>query len=70
MSEVKKIYLGDSVYASSDGFHIILETNNGLGSDNVIFLDDNALGALFAYVGHVYKKKISITPIETTEAEP
>ena len=39
--EYQKIYIGDGVYATSDGFHLILETE-----DQRIFLDTGARDAL------------------------
>lgn len=45
-----KKYLGDGVYLRSDGYHIILSTENGLEVTNEIFLDpviwDKLLSAL------------------------
>ena len=44
----KKIYLGDSVYALYDGYHIVLTTENGLPNDpsNKISLDASVLSIL------------------------
>ena len=44
MSE-SKFYAGDSVYADTDGFGIILTTENGLPSDpsNSIYLEPSVL---------------------------
>ena len=44
-------YLGDSVYADFDGFHVVLTTENGLPGDpsNTIYLDPHVLAALGAY---------------------
>lgn len=44
-----KIYLGDSVYADFDGYHIILTTNNGFGATNTIALDPHVFYALIDY---------------------
>ena len=48
----KKAYLGDSVYASFDGYHIVLTTENGLPSDpsNTIALEPAVYSALKLYV--------------------
>ena len=43
-------YLGDSVYASFDGYQIKLFTNNGFGESNVIFLEDGTYDALLKFV--------------------
>lgn len=45
-----KIYLGDSVYASFDGYHIILTTENGYKPSNTIALEPEVLDALYLYV--------------------
>lgn len=49
MSE--KTYLGDSVYATFDGYHIILTTENGMPDDpsNRIALEPAVLASLSAY---------------------
>jgi hypothetical protein len=44
-----KQYLGDSVYADYDGYHIILTTENGYGPSNMIFLEPQVLKALDDY---------------------
>lgn len=44
-----KVYLGDSVYAQYDGYHILLTTENGLGASNEIFIEPNVLKALLNY---------------------
>lgn len=44
-----KTYLGDSVYASFDGYHIWLTTENGYGPSNQIALEPAALRALADY---------------------
>lgn len=47
---MKKVYLGDSVYADFDGFHVVLTTENGFGPTNTIMLEDTVLNALNKYV--------------------
>ena len=44
-----KEYLGDSVYADFDGYHIILTTENGFGPSNTIALEPPVLLALDDY---------------------
>ncbi len=56
---MSKTYLGDSVYADTDGFHIILTTENGYGPSNTIFLEDVVLDALDAYREMLLKKKVT-----------
>jgi len=50
LSPNNRTYLGDSVYASNDGFHIILCTDNGLGPQNIIYLDDTVIESLLRYI--------------------
>lgn len=53
----KPFYIGDSVYAHFDGYHIILETRNGLPTDpsNTIALEPPVLAALNRYKDTIYK---------------
>jgi hypothetical protein len=44
-----KAYLGDSVYAEFDGFHIVLTTNNGEGPTNTICLEPAVMDELWQY---------------------
>lgn len=50
-------YLGDSVYASFDGYHIVLTTNNGYPDDprNRIALEPEVLKQLNDYNKHIYE---------------
>ena len=45
-----KLYLGDSVYMSTDGFHIVLTTENGYGPSNTIFLEPDMIDRIKEYV--------------------
>lgn len=40
---VTKMYLGDAVYASFDGYHIWLKTSNGYQTTNAIALEPGVL---------------------------
>lgn len=53
--EPEKRYLGDSVYASFDGYHVWLTTENGYDDDpqNRIALEPQVLEALNRYVEYV-----------------
>lgn len=53
-----KVYLGDSVYASFDGYHIWLTTENGYPDDprNKIALEPSVLGALISYHAALMEK--------------
>jgi len=44
-----KDYLGDSVYANYDGYHIWLTTNNGFGATNTIALEPSVYDALIRF---------------------
>lgn len=52
---MNKDYLGDSVYAEWDGYHVVLTTENGFPTDpsNRIALDPDVLAALQRYVARV-----------------
>jgi hypothetical protein len=61
---VPKMYLGDSVYAQFDGYHIILTTENGYVDDprNRIALEPAVMKALKAYqeeINAAWKRKIA-----------
>jgi len=53
-----KQYLGDSVYAEFDGYHVILTTENGLPDDpsNRIALESQVIAALNNYVQFIKEK--------------
>jgi hypothetical protein len=50
---IPKEYLGDSVYATSDGYGITLTTENGFGPSNEIYLEPEVLEALNRYAALV-----------------
>ena len=56
---MSKTYLGDSVYADFDGYHIILTTENGYPDDprNRIALEPQVLSALNNYVQGLYGRE-------------
>jgi hypothetical protein len=51
--KIKKIYLGDGVYADTDGYHIILTTEDGYHQTNKIYLDDEVIDALQSFIKKV-----------------
>ncbi len=53
--KIPKVYLGDSVYARFDGYHIILTTENGYPDDprNQIALEPSVCDGLFYYVNKI-----------------
>lgn len=48
-------YLGDGVYASFDGYQLILETSNGVETTNTIALESEVYRAMEKYVEYVRK---------------
>ena len=48
-------YIGDGVYASHDGYQIVLETSDGISVTNRIALDDLVLDDLDRYRKYVQK---------------
>jgi hypothetical protein len=48
-----KQYLGDGVYATFDGYHIWLTTENGISTTNEIALGPQALRLLREYVARI-----------------
>lgn len=46
---IDKRYLGDGVYASYDGYHIVLTAEDGVVATNTIYLEPSVLAALIAY---------------------
>ena len=51
------MYIGDSVYAKFDGYHIVLETHNGFSDDprNTIGLEPPVFDALIIYRKQIYE---------------
>ena len=53
----KGAYLGDSVYAEYDGYHIILYVGNGISKRNAIYLDERVLANLKRYEEFINKER-------------
>lgn len=53
MSEDRKTYLGDGVYAEVDGFNIWLYTDNGIEKSDRIALEPAVLSALNDFATHI-----------------
>ena len=51
--EQEKVYLGDGVYASFDGMHVILRTYDGITWGAPIALDRHVLAALVLYARRI-----------------
>jgi hypothetical protein len=61
--DLNKVYLGDSVYASFDGFMIKLCTNNGERDQNPIWFEQPVMQNLINYI--VERRHLaSFLPIE------
>lgn len=45
-----KHYLGDGVYVSTDGYHIVLTTEDGVQTTNTIYLDAQVYLGLVRFV--------------------
>lgn len=52
-----KTYLGDSVYAKFDGYHIVLTTENGYGPSNTIAVEPQVYWALRRYAQQIWGEK-------------
>jgi hypothetical protein len=54
-----KTYLGDSVYATFDGYHIVLTTENGIPDDpsNTIALEPGVLQSLAKYKAECFREQ-------------
>lgn len=46
---MSKVYLGDSVYASFNGYEVILTTENGMSPSNTIYLEPSCMDALIRF---------------------
>lgn len=59
MTPAQKVYLGDSVYAAFDGYHVILTTENGYPDDprNRIALEPSVIHALNNYVHGITQER-------------
>jgi hypothetical protein len=63
MKELKQ-YLGDSVYADWDGYHVVLTTENGMEVSNTICLDVSVLREFHNYILWLRAKTDSVPPRE------
>ena len=57
----QKRYIGDGVYATHDGYQIILETSDGIQATNRIGLDDDTLEGIQKYRPERGKPQASMT---------
>lgn len=54
-SSMEKVYLGDGVYATFNGFEIILTTEDGINISNKIYLDPHVMDALVLFYNNKMK---------------
>jgi hypothetical protein len=54
---MKKVYLGDGVYAVFDGTHVVLTTENGIATTNEIFLDNEVIGNLLTFIEELKQRQ-------------
>lgn len=54
---IKETYIGDGVYASYDGYHIVLRTRRDGDRDDMIYLGPAEMEALWKYVKTIYPKE-------------
>jgi hypothetical protein len=45
----RKTYLGDGLYASFDGYQIVVTAENGISIQNTVYLDSSVFAALVRY---------------------
>lgn len=64
MRDEKDVYIGDSVYATNDGFHLVLYTDNGMGRDQKIYLDH---GVFERFIEYAKKIGFHATPGDKNE---
>lgn len=69
---MEKVYLGDSVYAAYDGYHIVLTTENGRPTDpsNAIALDPYVVRALTEYVQRVWAASAAPAACDSARMRP
>lgn len=75
--EIEQTYLGDSVYASFDGWMIKLTTNNGYDATNVIYLDPETVRALESFsrmaklkAANISSPEVKLDDIKVVKARP
>lgn len=54
---MNKDYLGDGVYIETDGYGLILTTEDGISIQNTIYLEPEVLSAINRYVERMKPKE-------------
>jgi len=65
---MEKRYLGDGVYASTDGYQVILTTSDGVHVTNVIYLDSSTMSALDKFYKDICQEAKEENEEESEEA--
>lgn len=65
MKKDNERYLGDGLYASYDGYHIILRAPRSNGENHEVYLDNTVVGSLINYIEDIKKVNIIIEPKNT-----
>ncbi len=63
MKQENETYLGDGLYASHDGYHVVLRAPREPESDHFVFLEPPVLSKFLAYVDSL-KRDTPATMIE------
>ena len=61
MTSGEKTYIGDGVFASYDGYHVVLEVDTG---SRRIFLPPDVWSSLEAFVAGLRTSKVEVDPDE------
>ena len=54
-----KVYLGDAVYVTHDGYHIVLTTEDGIRTTNTVYLEPPVWAALQRVVAAWHQPVVS-----------
>lgn len=53
---MEKEYIGDGVYVDFDGYNIVVTTENGIATTNIIYLEPAVCSNLFKYIETLKEK--------------
>ncbi len=60
MEKGQKSYIGDAVYVQFDGYHLVLTTEDGIRTSNIIALEDAVFLALCKFAERAWHMKITV----------
>lgn len=63
MLQHKETYLGDGLYASYDGYHIILRAPREGRVNHWVALEPKVMNEFFDFISRITNSKISVTPL-------